>query len=102
MSARLDAVRRCFFSHFAIHTVYNTVDLYAVYAAIFVQNRVFFAYPPAVDALVMRLQRASTIQLVVVGVLLITHSRSDLRPATHRRQTAAVPGQNPGARQSYR
>ena len=30
--------------------VYNTVDLYAVYAAIFVQNRVFFATPPAFDA----------------------------------------------------
>jgi len=42
VSARLDAVRRGFiFSHFATRTVYNTVDLYAVYAAIFVQNRVF-------------------------------------------------------------
>ena len=30
-----------YFSHFATRTVYNTVDLYAVYAAIFVQNRVF-------------------------------------------------------------
>ena len=32
---------RVYFSHFATRTVYNTVDLYAVYAAIFVQNRVF-------------------------------------------------------------
>jgi len=32
---------RLYFSHFATRTVYNTVDLYAVYAAIFVQNRVF-------------------------------------------------------------
>ena len=32
---------RLYFSHFATSTVYNTVDLYAVYAAIFVQNRVF-------------------------------------------------------------
>ena len=38
VSARLDAVRR---GDFATRTVYNTVDLYAVYAAIFVQNRVF-------------------------------------------------------------
>jgi len=35
---------RLYSSHFATRTVYNTVDLYAVYAAIFVQNRVF-AYP---------------------------------------------------------
>ena len=39
VSARLDAV--IYFAHFATRTVYNTVDLYAVYAAIFVQNRVF-------------------------------------------------------------
>jgi len=32
---------RLYFSHFATRTVYNTVDLYAVYAAIFVQNRIF-------------------------------------------------------------
>jgi len=32
---------RLYFSHFATLTVYNTVDLYAVYVAIFVQNRVF-------------------------------------------------------------
>jgi len=32
---------RLYFSHFATCTVYNTVYLYAVYAAIFVQNRVF-------------------------------------------------------------
>ena len=32
---------RLYFSHFATRTVYNTIDLYAVYAAIFVQNRVF-------------------------------------------------------------
>ena len=32
---------RLYFSHFATRTVYNTVDLYAVYTAIFVQNRVF-------------------------------------------------------------
>ena len=32
---------RLYFSHFATRTAYNTVDLYAVYAAIFVQNRVF-------------------------------------------------------------
>ena len=32
---------RLYFSHFATRTVYITVDLYAVYAAIFVQNRVF-------------------------------------------------------------
>jgi len=34
---------RLYFSHFATRTVYNTVELqlYAVYAAIFVQNRVF-------------------------------------------------------------
>ena len=42
-------VRGFIFSHFATRTVYNTVDLYAVYAAIFVQNRVF-ATPPAFDA----------------------------------------------------
>ena len=47
MSARLDACRRpsgLYFSHFGTRTVYNTVDLYGVYAVIFVQNRVF-AYP---------------------------------------------------------
>ena len=32
---------RLYCSHFATCTVYNTVDLYAVYAAIFVQNRIF-------------------------------------------------------------
>ena len=32
---------RHYFLHFATRTVYNTIDLYAVYAAIFVQNRVF-------------------------------------------------------------
>jgi len=32
---------RLYFSHLATRTVYNTVDLYAVYAAVFVQNRVF-------------------------------------------------------------
>jgi len=32
---------RLYFSHFATRTAYNTVDMYAVYAAIFVQNRVF-------------------------------------------------------------
>ena len=32
---------RLYFAHFATRTVYNTVDLYAVYAAIFVQNSVF-------------------------------------------------------------
>jgi len=32
---------RLYFSHFATRTVYNTIDLYAVCAAIFVQNRVF-------------------------------------------------------------
>jgi len=32
---------RLYFSHFSTRTVYNTVNLYAVYAAIFVQNRVF-------------------------------------------------------------
>ena len=32
---------RLYFSHFVTRTVYNTVDLYAVYTAIFVQNRVF-------------------------------------------------------------
>jgi len=31
---------RLYFSHLSTRTVYNTVDLYAVYAAIFVQNRV--------------------------------------------------------------
>jgi len=45
-SARLRPLR-LYFSHFATRTVYNTVDLYAVYAAIFVQNRVF-AYPTCV------------------------------------------------------
>jgi len=43
VSARLDACRRpsrLYFSHFATRTVYITVDLYVVYAAI-VQNRVF-------------------------------------------------------------
>ena len=30
-----------YFSHFVTRTVYNTIDLYALYAAIFVQNRVF-------------------------------------------------------------
>jgi len=39
-SARRTA-SRLYFSHFATRTVYNTVDLYAVNAAIFVQNRVF-------------------------------------------------------------
>jgi len=38
---------RLYFSHFATRMVYNTVDLYAVYAAIFVQNRVF-AYPTCI------------------------------------------------------
>ena len=33
--------RPLYFSHFATRTVYNTVHLYAMYAAIFVQNRVF-------------------------------------------------------------
>jgi len=32
---------RLYFSHFMTRTVYNTIDLYAVYAAIFVQNGVF-------------------------------------------------------------
>ena len=32
---------RGFIFHTSRRTVYNTVDLYAVYAAIFVQNRVF-------------------------------------------------------------
>jgi len=32
---------RLYFSHFATRTVYNTVDLYVEYAAIFVQNCVF-------------------------------------------------------------
>jgi len=45
------SARRCpswlYFSHFATRTVYNTVDMYAVYAAIFVQNRVF-AYPTCI------------------------------------------------------
>jgi len=41
---------RLYFSHFATRTVYNTIDLYAVYAAIFVQNRVFLPTPPAFDA----------------------------------------------------
>ena len=53
VSAWLDACRRSsrlYFSHFAIRTVYNTIDLYAVYAAIFVQNRVFLPTPPAFDA----------------------------------------------------
>ena len=51
VSARLDACRRSwlYFSHFVTRTVYNTVDLYAVYAAIFVHNRVFVT-PPAFDA----------------------------------------------------
>jgi len=43
VSARLDAFRRSsrlYFSHIATRTVYNSIDLYAVYAAIFVQNRV--------------------------------------------------------------
>jgi len=38
---------RLYFSHFATRAVYNTVDPYAVYAAIFVQNRVF-AYPTCI------------------------------------------------------
>jgi len=38
-----------YFSHFATGTVYNTVDLYA---AIFIQNRVFLPNPPAFDATV--------------------------------------------------
>ena len=49
----LDARRRpsrLYFSHFATRTVYNTVDLYAMYAAIFVQNRVFLPTPLAFDA----------------------------------------------------
>ena len=33
---------RLYFSQFAIRTIYNSVDMYAMYAAIFVQNRVFF------------------------------------------------------------
>ena len=46
VSARLDACRRSrlYFSHFATRTVYNTVDLYALYAATFVQNRVFLPH----------------------------------------------------------
>ena len=35
---------RLYFSHFATRTVYNTIDLYAVCAAIFVQNRVFLPH----------------------------------------------------------
>ena len=41
---------RGFIFHTSRRTVYNIVDVYAVYAAIFVQNRVFFATPPAFDA----------------------------------------------------
>ena len=42
---------RLYFSHFATRTVYNTVDLYAVYAAIFfLSESRFWATPPAFDA----------------------------------------------------
>jgi len=43
VNTRLDACRRSrlYFSHFVTRTVYNTVDLYA---AIFVQNRVFLPH----------------------------------------------------------
>ena len=49
LDARGRSSRLYFFLQFATRTVDNTVDLYAVYAAIFVQNRVL-PTPPAFDA----------------------------------------------------